>query len=50
VTGGLPLLTKLKHRKVTNRRWKQGQVMQEKYRDTAWTYRYGIRKGKAHLE
>lgn len=35
VTGGLPLLTKPKHKKETNRGWKQRQVTQEKYRDTA---------------
>ncbi|KAK4818274.1 hypothetical protein QYF61_009992 [Mycteria americana] len=44
------LLVKLKGKKEMHRQRKQGQVSWEKYRDTAWLCRDGVRKAKAWLE
>lgn len=44
------LTARLTHKKEVYRRWKQGQIAWEKYWDTVWPQRDGLRKAKAHLE
>lgn len=44
------ILIKLNHKKHTHRRWKQGQVSWEEYRDTVQRCRAGFRKPEDHLE
>ncbi|KFW09685.1 hypothetical protein N327_13834, partial [Fulmarus glacialis] len=44
------LMVKLKYKKETHRRWNQGHVSWEEYRDTTWICRDGMRKAKAQLE
>lgn len=44
------LLVKLIGKKETRRRWKQGRVFLEEYRDTAWLCRDAVRKATAQLE
>lgn len=44
------LLTELTHEKEVCKRWKQGQVMWEGYRDMVQARRHGVNKAKAHLE
>lgn len=41
---------KLKHKKEVKRRWKQGWVTREEYRDTVRVCRGTVRKVKGHLE
>lgn len=50
--GGLnkTLLAKLRHKKEVHRRWKQGQVGQEKHGGTVQACRDMVRKAKAYLE
>ena len=43
-------LVKLKHKNGVYRRWKQGQVTWEEYRDTVEVCSDTVRKAKAHLE
>lgn len=44
------LLVKLRGKKKMHRRWKQGQVSWEEYRDSACFCKNEIRKAKEHLE
>lgn len=44
------ILIKLNHKKDTHRKWKQGQMSWEDYRDTVQRCRAGLRKAKAHLD
>jgi len=44
------LLVKLKGKKEMHRKWKQGQVSWEEYREAAWFCTDGVRKAKAMLE
>lgn len=44
------LLVKIKGRKKMHRQWKQGEVLWEKYRETARLCRGGSRKAKAGAE
>lgn len=46
----LGALTELICEKEVYKRWKQGQVVEEDYRDMAQAHRHGIREAKAHLE
>lgn len=46
----MELLAKLQHKKEAYRRWKQGQINLEKYRNTVQTSKEGIRKAKAQTD
>lgn len=44
------ILIKIKYKKVLHKRWKQGQVACEEYRDTDQVCRDRTQKAKTHLE
>lgn len=44
------LLIKLRHKKEACKIWKQGQAIQEEYKDTIPHCRDGARKAKTHLD